>query len=89
MPWFWSDQYDLKLQMAGLCAGHDAVVVRGEPASRAFMLFYLRDEQVIAVHAINRVGDFNIAKKLVAEQRRVPAADLADEAQSLKDIVGA
>ena len=89
VPWFWSDQYDLKLQMAGLCAGHDAVVVRGEPASRAFMLFYLHDQQVIAVHAINRVGDFNIAKKLVAEQRRVPGADLADEAQSLKDIVGA
>ncbi len=85
-PWFWSDQYDLKLQMAGLSAGHDACVVRGVPTTRAFMLFYLRAGRVIAADSVNRVADFNVAKKLVAEQRVIDPAALADETRALKDI---
>jgi 3-phenylpropionate/trans-cinnamate dioxygenase ferredoxin reductase subunit len=85
-PWFWSDQYDLKLQMAGISAGHDAFVVRGTPESRSFLVFYLRDGRVIAADAINRVADFNVAKKLVAERRALDAADLADETKALKEL---
>jgi 3-phenylpropionate/trans-cinnamate dioxygenase ferredoxin reductase component len=87
-PWFWSDQYDLKLQMAGLSSGHDATVMRGAPESRSFMIFYMREGHVIAADAVNRVADFNIAKKLVAEGRLISVDDLADETRALKDIAG-
>ncbi|MDZ4812922.1 MAG: FAD-dependent oxidoreductase [Pseudomonadota bacterium] len=86
-PWFWSDQYDLKLQMVGLSAGHDAAVIRGVPQSRAFMIFYLQQGRVIAADSVNRVADFNVAKKLVTDQRTVAEADLADETRPLKDLV--
>jgi len=85
-PWFWSDQYDLKLQMAGLCAGHDQHVVRGDIEARSFIVFYLRAGRVLAADAINRVAEFNVAKKLVAEARIVDLADLADESRALKDL---
>ena len=89
-PWFWSDQYDLKLQMVGLSAGHDVAVVRGVAQSRAFMIFYLHQGRVIAADAVNRVADFNVAKKLVTERRTMGEADfadLADETRPLKDLV--
>ncbi len=85
-PWFWSDQYDLKLQMVGISAGHDALVIRGVPESRSFVVFYLRDGRVIAADAVNRVADFNVAKKLVVERRALDVADLADESRPLKDL---
>jgi 3-phenylpropionate/trans-cinnamate dioxygenase ferredoxin reductase component len=87
-PWFWSDQYDLKLQMAGLSSGHDAAAMRGTPESRSFMIFYMREGRVIAADAVNRVADFNIAKKLVAEGRVISVDDLSDETRALKDIAG-
>jgi 3-phenylpropionate/trans-cinnamate dioxygenase ferredoxin reductase subunit len=64
-PWFWSDQYDVKLQMAGLSAGHDRVVVRGEPAQRKFSAFYYRDDRLIAVDSVNRPADHLPARKLL------------------------
>jgi len=85
-PWFWSDQYDLKLQMVGLSAGHDQEVLRGQIESRAFMVFYLREGALIACDAVNRVADFNIARKLVTEARRIDPAVLADEGLPLKDL---
>lgn len=53
VPWFWSDQADVKLQIAGLSAGHDSVVVRGEPASESFSVLYFREGEVVAVNAVN------------------------------------
>ena len=88
VPWFWSDQYDLKLQMVGLSAGHDRCVFRGDPATgRSFAAFYLRDGVLIAADTVNRAADFMFAKKLVASGARIDAAVLADEAVALKSLL--
>ena len=90
VPWFWSDQYDLKLQMVGLSQGFDTFVLRGDPAnSRAFAAFYLGDGHLIAADTISRPQDFMFAKKLVGMRARVDAAKLADESVPLKDLVPA
>ncbi|MDH3417882.1 MAG: FAD-dependent oxidoreductase [Gammaproteobacteria bacterium] len=67
IPWFWSDQYDLKLQIAGISTGYDRVVLRGDPAERKFAAYYLRDSRLIAVDAINSPKDFLLGKRLVAQ----------------------
>lgn len=90
VPWFWSDQYDVKLQMVGLSAGHDACVLRGDPATgRSFAAFYLREGRLIAADTVGRTGDFAIAKKLVAGRLPLDAAALADEAVPLKSLLPA
>ncbi len=65
VPWFWSNQYDLKLQTVGLSAGHDATLVRGDPAARSWSLVYLRGGRVIALDCINAARDFVQGKALV------------------------
>lgn len=85
-PWFWSDQFDLKLQTAGLWTGADMRIVRGEPATRRFSVFYLKDSKVIAVDAVNAPPDYLVGKKLVAAQAAVAPGDLADTSLSMKDI---
>ena len=87
VPWFWSDQYELKLQMVGLNQGYDAVVLRGTPASRSFIAFYLRDGVVVAADSVSRPQDFMIAKKLVAERAKADAETLADESKNLKELL--
>jgi len=89
VPWFWSDQYDLKLQMVGLSQGHDRCVLRGDPASRRFIAFYLRDGVVIAADAISRPADFMVAKRLVGAGARVEIASLADDSIPLKELLAA
>jgi len=89
VPWFWSDQYDLKLQMVGLSKGFDKMVVRGDFNSRAFAAFYLKDGRMIAADTVGRPQDFMFAKKLVAARAAVDAAQLADEAVPLKNLVPA
>ena len=65
VPWFWSDQYDLKLQMVGLSQGYDQLVLRGDPANqRNFAAFYLREGRMIAADAISRPAEFMLAKQL-------------------------
>jgi 3-phenylpropionate/trans-cinnamate dioxygenase ferredoxin reductase subunit len=83
VPWFWSDQFDLKLQMAGLSHGHDDVVIRGDPAARSFAAFYLREGRVIAADVVNRPKDFMVARKLVGAGARLPREALADESCDL------
>ena len=78
VPWFWSDQYDLKLQIAGLSDGYDDVVIRGNPAERSFSCIYLRQDHIIAVDAINAPRDFVHSKQLIALQARVDTSRLAD-----------
>ncbi|MDO8264568.1 MAG: FAD-dependent oxidoreductase [Gallionella sp.] len=87
VPWFWSDQYDLKLQMVGLSQGYDQVVMRGDPAGRTFCTFYLREGTIIAVDAVNRAAEFMISKRLVADRVQATAAVLADEAQPLQALL--
>jgi len=78
VPWFWSDQYDLKLQIAGLSTGYDEVVLRGDPATRSFAAFYLRAGQLLAVDAVNSPKEFIAGKKLVANRARIAPDVLRD-----------
>jgi 3-phenylpropionate/trans-cinnamate dioxygenase ferredoxin reductase subunit len=87
VPWFWSDQYNLKLQMAGLSQGHDCVVIRGSMAADSFVAFYLREGVVIAADSVNRAADFMMGKKMVAGRLRTDPAALADETVTLKSLV--
>jgi 3-phenylpropionate/trans-cinnamate dioxygenase ferredoxin reductase subunit len=78
VPWFWSNQYDLKLQTVGLSGGHDDLVVRGDPATRSFSVVYLRQERVIALDCVNAVRDYVQGRKLVAEGAVPDLTILAD-----------
>jgi 3-phenylpropionate/trans-cinnamate dioxygenase ferredoxin reductase component len=84
VPWFWSNQYDLRLQTMGLSLGHDATVLRGDPATRSFSLIYLKAGKVIALDCVNAARDYVQGKALVEQGVAVPAADLADAATPLK-----
>lgn len=86
VPWFWSDQYDLKLQTIGLSAGHDDEVLRGDPASRSFSIVYLRQGRVIALDCVNAVKDYVAGRALVATGARIDRAHLADTGVSLKSL---
>ena len=85
-PWFWSDQYDLKLQIAGLSAGHDEIVLRGAPSERKFAVFYLQEGKLIGVDAVNSPPEFLMSKKLIIAGARPDPAKLADASVSMKDI---
>lgn len=87
VPWFWSDQYDIKLQVAGLSAGHDAWVLRGSPDSRSFSVFYLQSGRLIAADSINRMQDHMLARRLIADGAKLDSEKLADESFSLKDAL--
>jgi len=89
VPWFWSDQYDLKLQTAGLSRGHDEVAIRGDMAARSFTAFYLKEGVLIASDSVNRPVDFMLARKLVAAGLRVDAATLAEPRTELKRLAAA
>jgi 3-phenylpropionate/trans-cinnamate dioxygenase ferredoxin reductase component len=84
VPWFWSDQYDLKLKMTGLSQGYDRLVLRGSIDARSFCAFYLKGRRVLAVDTVNRVPDFMLAKRLVGERIEVDADAIADEKTPLK-----
>jgi 3-phenylpropionate/trans-cinnamate dioxygenase ferredoxin reductase subunit len=86
VPWFWSDQYDIKLQIAGLSSGHDEAVVRGDPATRSFSCLYLREGVLIACDAINAPKDFVQSKALIEARRRIDPARLADTDTPLKEL---
>lgn len=85
-PWFWSDQYELKLQTVGLFTGHDETVLRGDPESRRFAVFYLREGRLIAVDAINSPAEFLASKPLIAKGARLARALLADTSTPMKQI---
>lgn len=85
-PWFWSNQYDLKLQTVGLSGGHDATVLRGDPAARSFSVLYLKDGRLIAVDAVNAIKDYVQARKLVEEGAVIALDDLADATRPLKEL---
>jgi len=86
VPWFWSDQYDLKLQIAGLSQGYDRAIVRGDPDSRSFSCLYLRDGQLIAVDAVNSPKDFMQSKALIAAHAVIDPDLLANAENELKNM---
>lgn len=89
IPWFWSDQYDLKLQMTGIAEQYTAMVLRGDPDSRSFAAFYFVGEQLIAVHAVNSPREFMLSKKLIAQGAHLDPNAVADTSVPFKDIAEA
>lgn len=87
IPWFWSDQYGLKLQMVGLSRGYDRVVSRGSMESNVFSMFYLNGDCLIAVDTIGRPQDFLMGKRLIAARVQVTAEQLADADFPLKSLL--
>ena len=88
MPWFWSNQYDLKLQSVGLSIGHDATIVRGDPAARSFSILYLREGRVLALDCVNTTRDYVQGRKLIESGIVADPALLADPAVPLKTLAG-
>lgn len=86
-PWFWSNQYDLKLQTAGLSRGYDATVLRGDPANRSFSVIYLRDGQMIALDCVNAMKDFVQGRKLVERGVAPNRVSLGDSSIPLKELM--
>ncbi len=86
VPWFWSNQYDLKLQTVGLSTGYDGIVTRGDPGARSFSLIYLKAGRVIALDCVNRVKDYVQGRALVVGSARLDPASLADTAVELKTL---
>ncbi len=86
VPWFWSDQYDINLQMAGAPQSWDRLVWRGDPASARFIVFYMEGDVVVAVNAFNLGREVRIAKNLIERKTPVADADLADEGIKLRDL---
>jgi len=87
VPWFWSDQYDHKLQIVGLSGDHDLVTMRGTTNDAKFMLFYTKDEELIAVDAINNPKEFLISRKLVANKVKIKPEEICDPNTNLNDLI--
>jgi len=86
VPWFWSNQYDLRLQTVGLSSGHDSTVTRGDIASRSFSIIYLKQGHVVALDCVNATKDYVQGKALVVGRVAVSPARLADVSIPLKQM---
>ena len=86
VPWFWSNQYDLRLQTVGLSTGHDEYIVRGDPASRKFSIIYLKDGKVIALDCVNTTKDYVQGRKIVEAGLSLDREQLADPEIPIKEI---
>lgn len=87
LPWFWSDQYDIKLQISGLNEGYDQLIIRGDiHNSTSFAAFYLKDKKLIAADCINRPLEFMLSKKMINENIQIDSRRLADESIDMKDL---
>lgn len=87
LPWFWTDQFDVKLQMAGLSNGHDCTVSRGNAETSKLSVFYFKEGRLIAIDSINRPLDHMMGRKLIAQRVRLTPEQAADESVDLKRIV--
>lgn len=87
VPWFWSDQYDVKLQIVGLSQGYDEAVVRGEPSTGSFSVFYLKEGKLLAVDAINSPREYMMGRKLIAEGAHPDPAKIVNTDISVKELV--
>ncbi len=87
VPWFWSDQYDHKLQIVGISGDHDKVVKRGSEENRSFLIFYLKKNKLIAVDAVNNPKEFMICKKLVANKIKISSDYISDPSINLSELL--
>jgi 3-phenylpropionate/trans-cinnamate dioxygenase ferredoxin reductase component len=88
LPWFWSDQYDVKLQTAGLARDYDRIVQRGDGTATPYSVCYMRGNKLIAIDAMSAIKDFMAAKALILQGTDIDAMQLADPAVSLKSLLG-
>jgi 3-phenylpropionate/trans-cinnamate dioxygenase ferredoxin reductase subunit len=86
-PWFWSDQYDVKLQMAGLSHGYDQVLVRGDVQKPAFSAYYFQQGRLIAVDSLSRIPDHMLAKRLLDHDLSPTPAQVADASFDLQSLL--
>jgi 3-phenylpropionate/trans-cinnamate dioxygenase ferredoxin reductase subunit len=89
VPWFWSDQADLKLQIAGLSSGHDRVIVKGDPAAEKFSAFCFANSRLLAIESINRPADHMAARRLLASAAPVMAQTVGEDSFDLKAAAAA
>jgi len=88
LPWFWSDQYDLKLQIAGLSNGYDDLIVRGDRKdSRSFAAFYFKGDKLLAVDAVNAPREFAMTRMVLGKSKTLDKQKIADESLALKDAI--
>ena len=88
LPWFWSDQFDLKLQIAGLSEGYDSIVIRGDiHQGRSFAAFYFKGAQLLAVDAVNRPREFMMSRQVLTKGQTLDKAILKDEQAELKSAI--
>jgi 3-phenylpropionate/trans-cinnamate dioxygenase ferredoxin reductase subunit len=87
-PWFWSDQGDDKLQMVGLTTGYDRVVLRGDPAQKAFSAFCYQDDRLLGIESVNRAGDHMFGRRLLAAGGSITAEQAGDQHFDLKKALG-
>jgi 3-phenylpropionate/trans-cinnamate dioxygenase ferredoxin reductase subunit len=86
LPWFWTDQFDIKLQMAGISQGHERIVTRGSAESRKLSAFYFKQDRLVAVDSINRPLDHMIGRKLIAGGVALTPEQAADESVDLRTL---
>jgi 3-phenylpropionate/trans-cinnamate dioxygenase ferredoxin reductase subunit len=86
VPWFWSDQYDLKLQIAGLPDDADRQLVRGDTAAASFAVFHLRGDRIVCVEAVNAPAEFMAGRMMIGKATPVNVERLADPAVSMKAV---
>jgi 3-phenylpropionate/trans-cinnamate dioxygenase ferredoxin reductase subunit len=89
LPWFWSDQADIKLQIAGLSGGYDQTVVRGNPDEDAFSVLYYKAGRLLAIDAVNQVSDFMAVRRCLAAGQTIDSVAAADAATPLKTLITA
>lgn len=87
VPWFWSDQYEHKLQIVGISGNHDRTLIRGSIDEKSFMVFYLKNNELIAVDSVNNSKDFLVSKKLVANKLKISSDILCDQSVDLKNLI--
>lgn len=86
-PWFWSNQYDLRLQTAGISAGYDQTIVRGRPDDQEFSVSYFKGGRMIAIDCVNMTRDYVQGRKLIEARLCPDLARLADGATPLKELL--
>ena len=89
VPWFWSNQYDLRLQTVGISAGYDSMVLRGDPDTRSFSVVYLKANKVIALDCVNATKDYVQGRLFVTEGLSPTFEQLADTNVPLKELAAA
>jgi 3-phenylpropionate/trans-cinnamate dioxygenase ferredoxin reductase subunit len=87
VPWFWSDQFDLKLQMVGLCNGSDREVIRGSMDARKFSIFYLKRDRIVAIDSVNNASDNMLGRKLLGRPHSVSAEQVSDPDFNMRSLI--